>query len=131
MPVTYHYYPDHVVVLSFFDPVTFDEWITTVDAVLADPAYSRSVRVLSDRRSSTAPDTHVLQQITHTVMSRPDVITPRPVAILTSETQPATSGMNHLEAMLSQDAHVNVRTFVDYDQAMCWLKAQPIAQGAD
>ena len=125
MPVTYHYYPDRVVVVTFQDPVTFEEWEQAVDAAIADPEYSPDVRVLSDRRHASAPEPDFTQRVVQVFNRRPDVFTRHPVAILVSDRESAAFGMGRMQELMSHATPMNIRTFADYEDAMQWLKSQP------
>ncbi len=124
MPVTYRYEPDRLCVVCFQDPVTFEEWQHAVDEALADPEYSPEVRVVSDRRASTAPDSGFIHKIARMVGERPEIFRRHPVAIVVSGANAAAFGMGRMQEMLSESAQVRVRTFYDYDLAVAWLNGQ-------
>ena len=130
MPVTYHYHPDDVVVVTFHDPVAFEEWEHAIEAALADPAYSPNVRVLSDRRGVKAPEPAFTQQVVAAFNRRPNVFACHPVAILVSGQQSAAFGMGRMQELLAHATPMNIWTFDAYEDAMRWLKNLPTGDAA-
>jgi hypothetical protein len=126
MPVTYRYEPDNIVVFTFSDPVTVDEWRAAIVASLADPAYTPEMRVLSDRRTATAPETVFVHQVATIVRANPELFTQHPCAILVGSSDAAAYGMARMKEILVDTIPTGrIRTFRNYHDALAWLKAQP------
>jgi hypothetical protein len=126
MPVTYRYEPESLLVFTYVNPVSFDDWRKAVQAALHDASYSPDVRVLSDRRDVTAPDASFIRDIVaETERVRRGFWGEHPVAILVAPADAAGYGMGRMQELLSEGLPINMRTFYDYGAAITWLRSQP------
>ena len=56
IPPNYTISPEHRVVrLTYYEPVTFPEWVTTMEAIIHDARFQRGFSFLVDRRNVPAP----------------------------------------------------------------------------
>jgi hypothetical protein len=125
MPVRYRYAPDGILVVRFLEPVTFEEWRTAFDAVLADPAYSPDVRILSDRRAAGPLNREFVERLIDTLLDSPALLARHPVAIVVTPEQANARDMGRLQELLLKNSAARIRTFDSYLDALAWLKSQP------
>lgn len=103
---------------------SFDEWVATLDHVLADPAFQPGYGLLSDRRQAPSPpSTATVVASLHYVRSR-ELLWRRRWAVLVPDR--ATYGMVRMAQGLAYSDPIEIEVFEDLESARRWLVAAPV-----
>jgi hypothetical protein len=122
MPVAHQLIPEkRLVVLTYGDPVTYDEWSAALHAVFANPSYRPGFNLLVDRRDSTPPTRLFADAIATFIRKHRESLGTARIAILVSDV--AAFGMARMQEMLNESAALETRAFRSESAALEWLAA--------
>lgn len=100
---------------------SFDEWASTLDHVLADPAFQPGYGMLSDRRQAPSPPTtETVMALLRYVRSREQLWRTRWAVLVPDR---ATYGMVRMAQGLAHSDPIEIGVFEDLESARRWLAA--------
>jgi hypothetical protein len=105
----------------------FEDWASTMEAILADPAYRPGFSFLVDRCHASAPTTADLHRMINFIGDRAGRFADSRWAIVTYS--PADFGMARMTEVLAKDHPTTIRVFSDRDHGLRWL-LNPNSTGA-
>lgn len=112
-----------IVTLTYTEAPSFDEWASTMDEVLQDPAFRPGYGLLLDRtRLTRAPDAEYIQQVVQYVRAHATRLGGGRVANLVSEN--AAYGMARMAQTLLDRSPDTGQVFRDRAEALKWLGAK-------
>lgn len=121
MPVSAAVDPtQHVVTLHFTGTTSFEQWKTTMDELLANPAYQPGMCVVSDHREAAdIPSPEFVRAKVDWLEAHADAFPGCGWAIIARDL--ADYGMSRMAEMLIERTSVSLRAFRDYREARDWL----------
>jgi len=109
-----------IVTLEYTGDTSFDEWASTMDAVLRDAAFRTGFGILIDRSHLTAiPETQYIRRVVEYVQANKSLLGDSRVAILISST--GAYGMVRMSQILFDDSTGKTQAFTDRVAALKWL----------
>ena len=126
MPLDWMVHPSgQFAMLSVSDPYTFEEWSTTVLAMLvATGAQNPKMSLLVDRRRATAPSPEEVKQMVQFFERNRHALSGRSAAVVVSDDSGfGMARMIELRSRLELPDGI-IRVFRSYDDAIVWLTGQ-------
>lgn len=133
LPETIRYSIDdgaRMVRLVFSGSFSFDEWVGTMRAIWAEPAYRSDYGFLLDRRGAPPPSVDAIRAMVTFIGSNGVHFAGSRWAIVASG--PADYGMARMAEFLAADHPTTLRAFHGLEEAEAWLRGpRSPAEGAD
>jgi hypothetical protein len=109
-----------IVTLDYSGDPSFDEWASTMEAVLRDAAFRTGYGILIDRSHlKTIPETQYIRRVVEYVQSHESLLGDSRVAILISSI--GAYGMVRMSQILFDDLTGKTQAFTDRAAALKWL----------
>jgi hypothetical protein len=109
---------------------TLEEWMRSVDALLADPDYTPGMGVLHDRRRiANSPSSQEVSAAVAFIEARASAVGNARWALVASST--AGYGMDRMAQMLLQGTSVTLRVFHELGEAEDWVRRRAEADEAN
>jgi len=108
-------------------PAALEDWCATLDAVLADPAYSPGYNFLSDRRGTRAPpsDAYVLDGIQYLQDHRSQFEGCRWAIVIDSA---GLDAWGRVVTILGGSVGIRIAVFTEMDEALRWTTGEEVAR---
>jgi hypothetical protein len=122
MPVNWTVHPSgRFAALSVEDPYTFDEWRSTVLAMIDATKTNPTMSLLVDRRQATPPSSEEVKQMVEFFEQNRPVLSRRSAAIVVADDAGfGVARMIELRSRLELPGGT-IRAFRQYDDAVAWL----------
>ncbi len=112
-----------IVTMEYTGDPTFEEWASTLDAVLHDPAFRQGYGILLDRsRLTKLAETEYIKRVAEYVLAHASQLGDSRVAQLVASGRGA-YGMARMLQLLLGDLSDRVHAFTDREAALIWLRA--------
>ncbi len=112
-----------LVVITYADFVTIEDWTNTLEAMFAHPEYEPGFNLLVDRRAAEPPTRAFADAVAMFVRKRRKQFGTAKVAILVSDI--ASYGMGRMQEILNESSDLPTRAFRSEAEARGWLEAPP------
>ncbi len=101
---------------------SFEEWESTVTAVLRDPDYRPGFAFLADRRHLESPTADYIRSIIDFIKDHPAEFAGGRWTVVVGG--PASYGMVRMAQALGEGIPVPIQVFTDIDEAERWLRSE-------
>ena len=112
-----------LVTITYEEPVTFERWRRTMEAVFAEPSYRPGFDFLGDRRGvRKAPSVSYVESIVEYVTAHGARLEGARWANVVPSGDRAMFGMGYMVDVMTGRSPITVKTFDDHAQALTWLR---------
>jgi hypothetical protein len=116
-----------LVTLRYADDPTYEEFVSVMHQVFADPRYQPGFSILGDRRAAEVATADYMRQANSFVrLHGADVAGSRWAAVVSSV---AAYGMARMGQAMSHKMPVETGVFTDVDEALVWLRRDNGTEG--